>query len=122
MIWFCHAIVFSSRSNMWLWAIGVDPATKNRHTLSKVWRLNCSGERLLTQSAIVVGNVGTYFVLFARCDRYSRSEEDGCKQEEFQVLVHDIVCFRGEYSDLLMLFCRCHDNDSSVYLVVEEAL
>ena len=29
---------------------------------------------------------------------------------------------RGEYSDLLMLFCRCHDSDSSVYLVVEEAL
>ena len=78
--------------------------------------------RLLAQSAIVVGNVGTYFVLFARCDRYSRSEEDGCKQEEFQVLVHDIVCFRGEYSDLLMLFCRCHDSDSSVYFVVEEAL
>ena len=76
----------------------------------------------ITQSAIVVGNVGTYFVLFARCDRYSRSEEDSCKQEEFQVLVHDIVCFRGEYSDLLMLFCRCHDNDSSVYLVIEEAL
>lgn len=24
--------------------------------------------------------------------------------------------------DLLMLFCRCHDSDSSVYLVVEEAL
>lgn len=103
------------------WLLGGSGNKKSPH-LSKVWRLNCSRERLLTQSAIVVGNVGTYFVLFARCDRYSRSEEDGCKQEEFQVLVHDIVCFRGEYSDLLMLFCRCHDNDSSVYLVVEEAL
>ncbi len=66
-------------------------------TLSRVWRLNFGvcARQLFAGATIVVRSIE--LILVARSDRNSRSYENCCEQEDFHVLVHDDVCFRGEY-------------------------